>query len=244
MGGAVEEEKKKKSKSSSSKGEEGGKEGKSKEGKSSKSSGKEGKDGGASKRSSKDDSGSKKSKLPPGGAPPPTARQPPVPRPPAKKAAAGAPAAGAGYLAGMDLPSSSESEEEYEKIEREEKGPLIVQASAREEKKLADKERMLMEKAHRCASPAPLPCRPGVPCSACGPGMRLRAGTRGPGSGGIHPAGSRAVRARSTPCGPHGAACMASRADRARLAPSPPLACLQGQAGRLARGRKRVRRVV
>jgi hypothetical protein len=86
-------------------------------------------DGAASKRSSKDDSSAKRpsSGKPASGAK--SERQPPapVPRRPPPKAA---PAPGDSYLAGMDLPSSSESEEEYEKVEREEKGPLMVQVRA------------------------------------------------------------------------------------------------------------------
>ncbi|KIY94299.1 hypothetical protein MNEG_13664 [Monoraphidium neglectum] len=53
------------------------------------------------------------------------------------------------YLAGIDLPSSDSEEEEREEVQREEKGPLTMQVNAREAKKLADKERMLLEKAHR-----------------------------------------------------------------------------------------------
>ncbi|KAF8072920.1 ABCF4 [Scenedesmus sp. PABB004] len=85
-------------------------------------------------------------------APPPAPRAPPPrPPPPVKRAAKAAP--GDDYLAGLDLPPSEEEEEEVERREFD-KGPLMVQASDRETKKLADKERMAMEKALRAKADA------------------------------------------------------------------------------------------
>eukprot|EP00775_Hariotina_reticulata_P013703 gene13703-13825_t len=57
------------------------------------------------------------------------------------------------YLAGLDLPPSEEEEEETQKREFD-KGPLMVQATDREAKKLADKERLAMEKALRMKADA------------------------------------------------------------------------------------------
>jgi ATP-binding cassette subfamily F protein 1 len=77
---------------------------------------------------------------------PPARRVPPQMPPPTK----GGAAAANDYLAGIDLPSSDDgSDEEREEVEREDRGPLNLQVNAREAKKLADKERLLMEKAHR-----------------------------------------------------------------------------------------------
>ncbi|WIA09051.1 hypothetical protein OEZ85_008465 [Tetradesmus obliquus] len=79
-----------------------------------------------------------------------TSRPPPQLKKPAKKAAA---APSDDYLAGLDLPPSEEEEEETEKREID-KGPLMVQATDREAKKLADKERQAMEKALRMKAEA------------------------------------------------------------------------------------------
>ncbi|KAI8476381.1 MAG: P-loop containing nucleoside triphosphate hydrolase protein [Monoraphidium minutum] len=82
--------------------------------------------------------GGKKDKKGAAAAPPAAAPRRPPPQLPVKKG-------GDDYLAGVDLPSSESEEEEERAVEREEKGPLTLQ----EAKKLADKERLLMEKAHR-----------------------------------------------------------------------------------------------
>ena len=73
-----------------------------------------------------------------------TARPPPQPKargPPAPKAATG------GYLDGMDLPSSSSDDEEYEKSARALEEKLTIVSVAGDSRKIADKERKLMEKA-------------------------------------------------------------------------------------------------
>ncbi|GBF96295.1 ABC transporter F family member [Raphidocelis subcapitata] len=79
-------------------------------------------------------------------APPPA----PARRPPPLKAAKG----GDDYLAGIDLPSTDSEGEEVERAERDDKGPLAIQVNAREAKKLADKERLLLEKAYRAREDA------------------------------------------------------------------------------------------
>jgi hypothetical protein len=93
------------------------------------------------KEGSKKEGGSKKER-PSSSSSAPATRTPP-PRPPPKKLG---PAATDDYLAGMDLPSTSESEDEREEREID-KGPLVVATTDREVKKLADKERLAMEKA-------------------------------------------------------------------------------------------------
>lgn len=73
-----------------------------------------------------------------------TARPPPQPKargPPAPKATTG------GYLDGMDLPSSSSDDEEYEKSARALEEKLTIVSVAGDSRKIADKERKLMEKA-------------------------------------------------------------------------------------------------
>ena len=72
----------------------------------------------------------------------PAARPAPKPKRPTGPAA---PSNDDDYLAGIDLPSSG-SDEEYEREEVEKAGPLVVQVTDRESKKLADKERLAMEK--------------------------------------------------------------------------------------------------
>eukprot|EP00882_Tetradesmus_deserticola_P025229 GHRQ01027694.1.p1 GENE.GHRQ01027694.1~~GHRQ01027694.1.p1 ORF type:complete len:280 (+),score=156.34 GHRQ01027694.1:145-984(+) len=79
-----------------------------------------------------------------------SSRPPPQLKKPPKKAA---PAPSDDYLAGLDLPPSEEEEEETEKRDVD-KGPLVVQATDREAKKLADKERQAMEKALRMKADA------------------------------------------------------------------------------------------
>ena len=106
------------------------------------------KDGGKSSKDKASGSGGGSSKKDKAAAAAPAAapqrRVPPVMKKPP------APSGGANdYLAGIDLPSSESEEEETLAVEREDKGPMTFQASAREAKKLADKERLLMEKAHR-----------------------------------------------------------------------------------------------
>ncbi|MEW5312400.1 MAG: hypothetical protein WDW38_004039 [Sanguina aurantia] len=103
------------------------------------------------KKSSRDDAASAADTGRPGAPPPPTARAPPVKSMlPAKKT---------NYLAGLDLPSEEEEEEEYERGGRgndsdDDKKPVLVAASGRETKKLADKERQLAEKAFRAKEDA------------------------------------------------------------------------------------------
>ena len=70
--------------------------------------------------------------------PPPKARGPPPPK-----------TSGGGYLDGMDLPSSSSEEEEYEKSARAFEEKLTIVGSAAESKKIADRERKANERAHQ-----------------------------------------------------------------------------------------------
>mmetsp|Transcript_25706 Transcript_25706/g.56007 ORF Transcript_25706/g.56007 Transcript_25706/m.56007 type:complete len:749 (-) Transcript_25706:104-2350(-) len=105
---------------------------------------KEGKDKDKSEKKDKE----KKEKDKKGSAPEPSSRPTssrPAPRGPPPKAAAKSD----DYLAGIDLPSSDDSEEEYERSARadEETGPKVFGANDREARKMADKERKAMEKA-------------------------------------------------------------------------------------------------
>lgn len=68
---------------------------------------------------------------------PPKARGPPPPK------------ASGNYLDGMDLPSSSSEEEEYEKSARAFEEKLTIVGSASDSKKIADRERKANERAHQ-----------------------------------------------------------------------------------------------
>ena len=98
----------------------------------------------ADKPDKEKDKKDKKDKKPAEGSSASTARPPPQPKargPPAPKAATG------GYLDGMDLPSSSSDDEEYEKSARALEEKLTIVSVAGDSRKIADKERKLMEKA-------------------------------------------------------------------------------------------------
>uniref|UniRef100_A0A7S3QXV4 ABC transporter domain-containing protein n=1 Tax=Dunaliella tertiolecta TaxID=3047 RepID=A0A7S3QXV4_DUNTE len=145
----MEEDKKKKK---SDKKDKEGKEGKEKKEKKPKDE--EGKEKKEKKHKDKEDGGSKEKKSSKketaGQKAAPTAPPPRQPRGPPPR---GPPKQSDDYMAGLDLPSSSDSEEEVERSARmdadEDQQPKLVQATDREAKKLADKDRKAMEKAHQ-----------------------------------------------------------------------------------------------